>query len=269
MMSSPRTRTETRPSLEETPPPARGAEPPPDGGRPLAFGVEPSIRRYRLRLARYPALADTLAGFAREHPTGRALRLLDAGVGRGRTLRYLAPTGAAARFSAVGIDLDPRVRERVHDAARWRLLRADLDRPLPFRDAAFDVVVCEQVLEHLHDPHDALREMVRCLRPGGLLIVGVPVFPPGVAWLRTHLQGLRRADGHHTHVGTWTAGALERLLRSTGELDVRTVRGFRSASGGLLSPLEDLRWWWRLNVAFGRALPSLCAEVQAVAVRRA
>lgn len=45
---------------------------------------------------------------------------------------------------------------------------------LPFDDGSFDVVVCIEVLEHLFAPLDAVREMARVLRPGGLLIVTVP-----------------------------------------------------------------------------------------------
>eukprot|EP00439_Symbiodinium_sp_Y106_P089932 s1_g2468.t1 len=43
-------------------------------------------------------------------------------------------------------------------------------RALPYEDASFDVVMTAHVLEHLADPSAALDEMVRVLRPGGLLI---------------------------------------------------------------------------------------------------
>lgn len=233
----------------------------------LAFGVEPSHRRYRLRLARYPALADTLAGFVRAAP-GR-VRLLDVGVGRGRTRRYLEPLGVAGRIDFHGVDLHPDLAARCHDPASWRLVRGNVARPLPYRDAAFDAAVCEQVLEHLDDPAATLAEIARCLRPGGLVVLGVPTFPPGVAGLRRlFAPGAHAAGDHdHGHVTTFTKGAFVRLVRSTGAFDIRSVRGFRSFSGGIAGPLEDLRWWWCANAAFGRAFPSLCAEVQVVAVR--
>lgn len=40
---------------------------------------------------------------------------------------------------------------------------------LPFDDATFDVVHCHQVLAHLPRPADALREMLRVTRPGGVV----------------------------------------------------------------------------------------------------
>jgi SAM-dependent methyltransferase len=49
---------------------------------------------------------------------------------------------------------------------------------LPFRDAAFDVVLCAEVLEHTHSPALALEEFRRVLRPGGKLLLTTPfAFP--------------------------------------------------------------------------------------------
>jgi SAM-dependent methyltransferase len=42
--------------------------------------------------------------------------------------------------------------------------------PLPFPDATFDAVCCLEVLELLPDAQDALKEMSRLLRPGGILL---------------------------------------------------------------------------------------------------
>ncbi len=45
---------------------------------------------------------------------------------------------------------------------------------LPFADASFDVVVCTQVLEHVPEPAETLRELRRVLRPGGKLLLTAP-----------------------------------------------------------------------------------------------
>lgn len=47
---------------------------------------------------------------------------------------------------------------------------------LTFPDASFDLVVASDVLEHIEDEAQALREWVRVLRPGGRLLVFVPAF---------------------------------------------------------------------------------------------
>ena len=44
----------------------------------------------------------------------------------------------------------------------------------PFRDGEMDVVVCNQVLEHVFNPDDFMREIARVLKPGGGLLLTVP-----------------------------------------------------------------------------------------------
>jgi glycosyltransferase involved in cell wall biosynthesis/SAM-dependent methyltransferase len=49
---------------------------------------------------------------------------------------------------------------------------------LPFADGAFDLVMSQAVLEHVPDPQAAVNEMVRVLRPGGVLYVEVAFMQP-------------------------------------------------------------------------------------------
>jgi hypothetical protein len=46
---------------------------------------------------------------------------------------------------------------------------------VPFRDGAFDLIVCVHVLEHVADDRRAMREMVRVLKPGGMALLLVPI----------------------------------------------------------------------------------------------
>jgi SAM-dependent methyltransferase len=64
----------------------------------------------------------------------------------------------------VGLDSDPTRGPDVVGSA--------LD--LPFQDASFDSVLCNEVIEHVPDPQLALREIHRVLRPGGLLYLTAP-----------------------------------------------------------------------------------------------
>lgn len=47
--------------------------------------------------------------------------------------------------------------------------------PLPFDDNTFDTVLCTQVLEHVRDHHQMFGEILRILRPGGTLVISVPL----------------------------------------------------------------------------------------------
>lgn len=236
----------------------------------MAFGVEPADYAYRLRLARYVGLAESVHRYAAERGAAGPLRLVEIGSGKGRTLRYLEAQGDLSRLRFHGLDISAGRLGNIYRKDLWNLVEGDADRPLPFRSGRFDIVVCEQVLEHLENPWGAFAELVRILRPGGLLIVGVPVFPPPFPGLRQRvaLPVLTRWRRRVAHIQSFSCAGFVRRIRARRDLEVRDVRGFRVVSGGFLRFLENHRWWWEFNRTLGRTVPPLCQEVQVVAVKR-
>ena len=111
-----------------------------------------------------PAILDLAGDVA-----GR--RVLDAGCGSGPLFAALRDQGAIV----TGIDSSIKMLElaRLRLGAGADLHLADLGRPLPFPDAAFDDVVASLVLHYLEDWGPALAELRRVLKPGGRLIVSV------------------------------------------------------------------------------------------------
>ena len=59
---------------------------------------------------------------------------------------------------------------------------------IPVPDASFDIVLCTEVLEHVPNPIEALREMTRLLRPGGQLLITAPL-GSGLHQLPFHFYG--------------------------------------------------------------------------------
>lgn len=59
-------------------------------------------------------------------------------------------------------------------ARRVAVARHDLNQPLPFQDAFADVVVAYDVLEHLVETWQAVREVYRVLKPGGIFVIDCP-----------------------------------------------------------------------------------------------
>ncbi|WP_169808935.1 bifunctional 2-polyprenyl-6-hydroxyphenol methylase/3-demethylubiquinol 3-O-methyltransferase UbiG [Microtetraspora fusca] len=114
------------------------------------------------RVAYFDAVA------ARLGPRG-SLRVLDVGCGGGLVAEPLAALG----YRVTGVDLSSGAIETARDHARASgvavTYRVGSAYALPVGDAAVDVVVVSDVLEHLHDLTAAVAEMSRVLRPGGVV----------------------------------------------------------------------------------------------------
>jgi SAM-dependent methyltransferase len=71
---------------------------------------------------------------------------------------------------------------------------------LPFKDAAFDAVLSVAVLEHVRDPIQSAKEIVRVLKPGGDLLCAVPFLQPMHGFPHHYFnatpEGLRRLFDH-------------------------------------------------------------------------
>lgn len=141
---------------------------------------------------------------------GHAARVLDAGCGSTQILN--------GRPQIIGID--PQRRKLRYMRAPGRRLVNASTFALPFRDGAFDVVVSSQVVEHLPQDPVIFSELVRCVRPGGALVLGTVDYG-GWQWpLIERAYALAKPTGYaHEHITHYTRDSLFALLRNHG-LDV-------------------------------------------------
>lgn len=118
-------------------------------------------------LNHYAALVDFVTEVA---PVGT---LLDVGCGSGWSTTAFAQRG----YDATGLDLNAAAFEpEPDDRCRFREGSAT---ELPFASESFDCVVSYQCLEHVPNPEQALREMARVCKPGGVVaIVGPNLLTP-------------------------------------------------------------------------------------------
>ena len=131
-------------------------------------------------------------------------RLLDLGCGEGRH-SILASLAAPVQVVAFDLSKDDlsTTRERFADFRDAENAHLDIvcgsGLTLPFADDTFDVVICAEVLEHIHEFEQVLKEIKRVLKPGGQLAVSVPRFlPEWVCWQLS--SDYHEVPGGHVHI---------------------------------------------------------------------
>jgi SAM-dependent methyltransferase len=122
-------------------------------------------------------------------------RVLDVGCGSSRIL--------ASHPDIVGVDIQIhklRFARRYGNSVVHGSIFA-----LPFADASFDCVICSEVVEHIPASQRAFDELLRVLRPEGLLILGTPDYDRwlwrAIEWLYGRIAPGGYADEHITHYG--------------------------------------------------------------------
>lgn len=203
------------------------------------LGKRVVIALYDLYAARYDRVkqfdeqADlaliSLPMMERIHPQADPL-ILDVATGTGRIPLIMARNGNFAGH-VIGLDASRRMLK-----AAWKKVSAErfeafisLTRgdaqDLPFPDASFDVVSCLEALEFLTDQRAALAEMIRVLRPGGLLLVSIRIdtrWMPNRTWsearMRRELAAMKLRDARieiwqedYSQVWAWKAGESKRI----------------------------------------------------------
>ena len=154
------------------------------------------LQRYWQR-RRYQVITTMAAG---------AQRVLDVGCGSSRII-------GAARMVALDI-----VLAKLRYARRYGnpLVHGSIFA-LPFKDSAFDCVICSEVIEHVPADEKIFTELERVLEPGGRLILGTPDYDRwrwrALEWLYGRLAPGGYADEHITH---YSRANLTTYLRARG-----------------------------------------------------
>ena len=122
-------------------------------------------------------------------------RLLDAGCGTG----WFSAAAVRRRARTVALDLGRGLLDRAGEKCSAARVQGSA-LALPFPDGTFDIVVSSEMIEHTPSPRRAVGELLRVLKPSGLLALTVPnrLWLPAVAFA-TRL-GLRPYRGYENFV---------------------------------------------------------------------
>jgi SAM-dependent methyltransferase len=160
------------------------------------------------------------------------LRVLDVGCG----FKPYEPIFAPYASSYVGVDSGPHAAPDVVGTAER----------IPVDDGSFDVVLCSQVLEHVDDPAQVVRELARVTAPGGRVL------------LSTH--GVQAYHPSPQDLWRWTHAGLERLFEQNGSwsrIAVSPGCGTTATLGMLIAKYVDLLFQHLHARPLGRPLIAL------------
>jgi len=165
--------------------------------------------------------------------------MLDLGCGEGRHI-----FGAMQKFPNLQcVGLDPHLESLDKSLEGLELFESLSNKTttflsgsaysLPFGDSTFDLVVCSEVLEHLHEYRDAISEINRVLKPGGKFLASVPAeFPEKICWaLSTEYQN--QPGGHL------------RIFKKKNLINDVSERGFNFIQSERFHSVHSAYWWLR------------------------
>jgi SAM-dependent methyltransferase len=168
---------------------------------------------YELRANQWPA-ADPEAELRFEKALRAAElapgeRLLDLGARGGALAECARRLGLDIAYT--GLDLsDENVRKAADLGIDVR--QADVSKPLPVEDGAYDCVVSLELLEHLTSPVTVLEEIRRVLTPDGRAVISVP---NPYSWVEIYRELFGRPDTEG-HLNGFTTPVMENLLALAG-----------------------------------------------------
>ena len=156
--------------------------------------------------------------------------VLEVGPGDGVISRWLKQT---KHCRTVGVEVVGAAVERARDAFD-ELIFGSIEEPALWQRLAglgpFDAVIYADVLEHLVDPWQVLRESRRWLAPGGHVLLSVPNIAHWTARVNLALGRFDYTDGYlmdRTHLRWFTQASARNLARTAGYRVVESATVFK------------------------------------------
>jgi SAM-dependent methyltransferase len=178
-----------------------------------------------------------------------AARVLDVGAGAGAFSQRLKDLG----YAVTALDSDPE---------KWippdiTFLRLDIDAGIAASvRETFDAVCCLEVIEHVENPWNLLREIYSVVRPGGYLLLSTPnitsFLSRGIFFLTGRFHQFDEGDLSYGHISPISAFELEYAARKCG-WEVLEITPGGSLSIFDFTTLRPVKWTLALNMLSGLA----------------
>lgn len=113
-----------------------------------------------------PNLHETILKILHEMKNHNKLKVLDAGAGQGALSNKLHKMG----FKVSACDVD----DKQFLAPRIKCKKSNLNIKFPYKDNTFDIIIALELIEHLENPWNFVREARRVLKHNGLIFLSTP-----------------------------------------------------------------------------------------------
>ena len=165
--------------------------------------------------------------------------MLDVGCGEGRHIFGVMQD--YPMMKCIGLDMDHESLEKAEEGYEYfesiseagaEFLKGSA-YSLPFPNDTFDLVVCSEVLEHLHEYDDAVKEIFRVLKPRGKFYASVPAsWPEKICWFLS--KDYQNQPGGHLRIFDQ-----KKLIHQIEE------SGFKFLTSEKFHAIHSPYWWLR------------------------
>ena len=175
----------------------------------------------------------------KKHEINQKGVMLDVGCGEGRHIFGIMQDYPLMK--CIGLDMDKESLEKAEEGYEYfksiseagaQFLKGSA-YSLPFPDESIDLIVCSEVLEHLHEYNDAVKEIHRVLKPGGKFYASVPAtWPEKICWKLS--KEYQNQPGGHL-----------RIFSQSGLISEIKESGFKFLSSEKFHSIHSPYWWLR------------------------
>ena len=120
--------------------------------------------------------------------------ILDVGCGNGWVAKEFLPKGKQVYSLDISVT-NPAIAKKLYQDEKHFGIAAD-SFYLPFNDNSFDCVIASEIIEHIVEPKDFIKELFRVVKSGGSLIITTPYKEKILYYLCVHCNQKTPANAH-------------------------------------------------------------------------
>ena len=120
--------------------------------------------------------------------------ILDVGCGNGWVAKEFLPKGKQVYSLDISVT-NPSIVKRLYPSEKHLCVAADSFH-LPFSNDSFDCVIASEIIEHVFDPEEFIKELFRVVKKGGDLIITTPYKEKIIYYLCIHCNQKTPANAH-------------------------------------------------------------------------